>query len=62
MIAHRPVARCSAGEVQDRVRVLQERLRTVEGELEEGQEERSAKYAELRVKEQKTTGESPGKA
>ena len=40
--------------------MLQERLRTVEGELEEGQEERSAKYAELRVKEQKTTGQSPG--
>ena len=48
---------CSTGEVQERVRVLQEKLRQVEGELEEGQEERSVKYAELRSKEQAITGE-----
>ena len=39
--------------------MLQERLRRVEGELEEGQEERSEKYAELRSKEQMIAGHDP---
>ena len=40
------------------MRVLQERLRHVEGELEEDQEERNEKYAELRSREQNITGQS----
>ena len=36
--------------------MLQERLRRVEGELEDGQEERSEKYAELRSKEETIAG------
>ena len=40
------------------MRVLQERLRHVEGELEEDQEERNEKYAELRSREQNITGQA----
>ena len=47
---------CSTAEVQERMHVLQERLGRVEGELEDGQEERSEKFAELRSKEQMIEG------
>ena len=46
----------STGEMGERVRVAGERLRKVEGELEEGQEERSKKYNELCSKEKMISG------
>jgi intraflagellar transport protein 74 len=45
----------SAGEVEEKVALLQEKLHRMEGELEEGMEERSQKYTELRSKEQMIT-------
>ena len=45
------------GEIEEKVRVLQEKLQKVEAELDEGLEERSGKYAELRSKEKMITGE-----
>ena len=55
-IVHCPIPLCRAGEVQEKVRLVQERLSRMEGELEEGMEERSEKYAELRSKEKMITG------
>ncbi|CAI8003174.1 Intraflagellar transport protein 74 homolog [Geodia barretti] len=45
----------SAGEVEEKVALLQEKLHRMEGELEEGMEERSHKYTELCSKEQMIT-------
>ena len=55
-IDHCPISRCSTAEIHERVRVLRERLNRVDGELEEGLEERSAKCAELHSTEQMITG------
>ena len=51
-----PDTGCRTGEVQEKVQLLQERLQRLEGELEEGMEERSQKYTELRSKEKMITG------
>ena len=42
--------------MEEKVRVLQEKLQRLEAQLEEGQEERSEKYDELRSKEKMITG------
>jgi len=43
----------SSAELQERVRSVKERVKVVEGDLEEGREERNAKYRELRTREEK---------
>ena len=48
---------CSTVEIQEKVRIVQDRLRRTEGELDEGQEERIQKYSELRSKEKMITGQ-----
>ena len=47
----------SSAELQERVRSVKERVKVVEGDLEEGREERNAKYRELRTREEKIRGE-----